>query len=193
MLKRKSNGRIAKGGHWREPKPHWQREWLYYHYAILKKSALEIAEQMNCRDTNIYYWLHKHGIHVRSMSEARAVKHWGLTGTDNPMWNKKGEAHPNWLGGITPERQVFYASHKWKKVCQQVYKRDEAKCQRCGLKRETIDMPFHIHHITSFQNKELRVDPNNLVVLCEVCHHFVHSKHNVTGIFLTRQYKWQIK
>jgi len=34
------------------------------------------------------------------------------------------------------------------------------------------------------ENKELRTDPNNLVLLCEVCHNFVHSKLNKNREFL---------
>jgi predicted HNH restriction endonuclease len=40
-------------------------------------------------------------------------------------------------------------------------------------------MPFHIHHLRSFAFAELRAIPANLVLVCEACHHFVHSRENV--------------
>lgn len=43
---------------------------------------------------------------------------------------------------------------------------------------------FHIHHIVSFKNKELRTNINNLVLLCDECHHWVHSNNNVAHEFI---------
>ena len=40
------------------------------------------------------------------------------------------------------------------------------------------EVKFNIHHIVSFANKDLRTDPNNLVLLCFKCHKWVHSKAN---------------
>jgi len=100
------------------------------------------------------------------------------------MWNKKGELNPNWKGGVTLERQEFYISRQWKKVCQDVWKRDNATCQRCFIKRKETDIPFHIHHIKSFSDKQLRADKNNLLLLCEVCHQWVHSKSNLKKEFI---------
>jgi hypothetical protein len=117
------------------------------------------------------------------MSEIRKMKRWGQSGVDNPMWNKKGELNPRWLGGITPERQSFYISQEWKNVCSEVWKRDKAICQRCGLRKET-DMPFHIHHIKSFKESKLRADINNLILLCETCHQWIHSKGNKSNDYI---------
>lgn len=187
MAMRNNKGQFAKGHHWRTRKPWWDKEWLHDQYVCCRRSASEIAADGGVTESTILYWLHKHGISRRSLSEARAVKHWGACGSDNPMWNKRGELNPRWLGGVTPERQSFYTSEEWRKACSFVWKRDKATCRRCGLRRGNLpDMPFHIHHIESFANKELRGDSSNLVLLCEACHQFVHSRKNVEHDYLPK-------
>jgi 5-methylcytosine-specific restriction endonuclease McrA len=183
MNKRNKKGRFIKGYTYRNKKLFWEKEWLINEYIIKKKSTKEIAVEQNCHRNNILFWLNKHNISVRNVSQSRKVKHWGLSGVDNPMWNKKGELNHNWKGGITPERQFFYISQEWKNVCSLIWKRDNATCQRCGVKKNT-DIPFHIHHIKSFSDKELRADKDNLILVCEICHHWIHSKSNIEGEFL---------
>lgn len=176
------------GQHWRKRKPFWDREWLYHEYVVMGRSTGDIAAQFDVIPESISHWLRKHDIPRRSISEARAIKHWGASGSDNPMWNRRGELNPRWLGGVTPERQAFYTSQEWKSACSAVWKRDNATCQRCQLHRnDQPDMPFHIHHIVSFAVEKLRADTDNLVLLCEVCHQFVHSRRNVDGEFLSQE------
>lgn len=183
--KRTDKGQFAKGSHWRAEKPFWDRAWCIREYKIKKRSAGDIAKEFGVTDASILFWLNKHGIKRRSVSEARKVKHWGALGSDNPMWNKRGELNPNWKGGITPERQEFYQSQAWKDACSAVWKRDKATCQRCGQHRESnLDMPFHIHHIIGFEVIKMRARRSNLVLLCEVCHNFVHSNQNTKRDFL---------
>ena len=165
--------------------PWWNKDWLRDQYVGCNKSAAAIALEGKVTENAILFWLHKHDIPRRSMSDIRKQQHWGLSGADNPMWNMRGEANPRWLGGITPERQAFYVSPEWKSVCSFVWKRDKATCRRCGLKHiDSADMPFHIHHIQSFAIEELRAESNNLVLLCETCHHFIHSKRNKNREYL---------
>ena len=174
---------FKKGQHWRPRKAHWDRDWLYEEYVVKQRSASEIAKQEGCMENNILFWLRKHGIKKRTVSEVRKIKHWGAEGADNPMFNRRGELHPNWKGGLTPERQAFYSSREWKRSCRIVWKRDNAECQRCLIHRDE-GVPMHIHHIVSFVNRELRAVPENLVLLCDVCHHWVHSNANKEKIFL---------
>lgn len=186
MVKRNS-GQFKKGSHWRKPKPWWNKEWLSEQYLSLGKSASEIAADGGVTENAILYWIKKHRIKTRSMKEIRSSKHWGSTGSDNPMWNKLGELNPNWKGGVTADRQAFYASSEWKVACSAIWKRDRATCQRCGLSRnDSPDIPMHIHHIEPFSDVALRADKNNLVLLCEVCHYFVHSKGNVYREYLPK-------
>lgn len=107
-----------------------------------------------------------------------------LPNGDHVLKGKRGASHPSWQGGVTtPVRQSFYASDAWKSACVTVWRRDNAICQRCILDHRSIDrqvMKFHIHHIYGFTRfPSLRADPNNLVLLCETCHRWVHSKSNI--------------
>lgn len=186
MGMRNKKGQFVKGSHWRKRKPWWNKKWLYKQYRTLRKSANEIAFEGGVGETAILYWLQKHKIPRWSISEVRKHKHWGSTGSDNPMWNRCGELNPRWLGGVTPERQAFYVSREWKQVCSAVWKRDGATCQRCSLRRgDSDDIPFHIHHVRSFADRDLRADENNLILLCEVCHRFVHSRKNTKHEYLS--------
>lgn len=182
---RNNKGQFLKGHHWRPEQLFRSKDWLTWEYSFLGRSSGEIAAQFGVTDAAILFWLKRHKIKRRSVSEARELKTWGLHGSDNPMWNRKGELNPNWKGGITAERQAFYASDEWKKACSRVWKRDKATCQRCGLHRDDRpDMPFAIHHIQPFDVTELRSVVVNLVLLCEACHHFVHSRGNINREFL---------
>lgn len=91
-----------------------------------------------------------------------------------------------WRGGISPERQAFYATPEWADAVKAVWKRDNATCQKCGKHHNEAKNrgTFHIHHIVSFMVKELRSEPNNLVLLCKECHRWVHSKKNANKEFL---------
>lgn len=97
------------------------------------------------------------------------------------------EKNGRWKGGLTPERQAFYHSPEWKTACKAVWTRANAKCERCGLDHRTIDrkkVRFHVHHIVSFQVRELRAEVSNLALLCQPCHMWVHGKQNVARTFL---------
>jgi hypothetical protein len=80
---------------------------------------------------------------------------------DGVHWLKgiTGKGHPSYKGGLTPERQSFYSSEIWSEVIKEVWKRDNAICQKCGKHHNTEKNRgnFHIHHIVSFQIKELRI------------------------------------
>ena len=117
------------------------------------------------------------------MSEIRANKYWGLMGEQNGMYGRFGKDNPHWMGGISPERQAFYASHEWSDAVKQIWKRDDAKCVRGGI-RKTSDIEMHIHHIASFSIKEMRCDLDNLILVCKKCHNWIHSKKNVEEAFL---------
>lgn len=177
---RQKNGRFGKGDHWREPQQFRDLEWLRENYTRLQRSTGDIARQFGVTDVAILFWLRRHKIARRTVAEARKIKRWGSFGSDNPMWNRKGELNPNWRGGLTPARQAFYASAEWRKACATVWKRDGARCRRCDHGRhDSPDLPLHVHHVVSFADADLRADTANLVLLCEVCHRFVHSRRNV--------------
>lgn len=110
-----------------------------------------------------------------------------LCGEKHPQYGKVKELNFNWKGGSTPERQSFYGSRKWKEVSRAIYQRDNWTCQKCGRKTSASfkRTGFSIHHIVSFsENKELRAEKSNLVLLCRPCHLWVHSNKNVEKEFI---------
>lgn len=123
---------------------------------------------------------------VRAASIARGAvpylrngKHW--------LKGQPPQANGRWAGGATPERQEFYRSPEWRAACRAVWKRANACCERCGLDHRSVDRKtgaFHVHHVVSFQVKELRAVVSNLALLCRTCHLFVHSKANTEREFL---------
>lgn len=70
---------LKKGGkHWRPFRPWWTRDWCAFQYHILLRSAADIAWLYGLHENAVLYWLHKHGVRTRTISEARAVKPtWG--------------------------------------------------------------------------------------------------------------------
>ncbi|MFA5636654.1 MAG: HNH endonuclease signature motif containing protein [Anaerovoracaceae bacterium] len=170
---------FKKGEHWRDHKPYWDRAWLNAEYTDKRRSASEIAEEFGITDNAILYWLQKHGIATRDMATIREYRHWGVSGEQNGMYGCVGQDNPNWNGGCTPERQAFYSSQEWAKVCLAVWRRDNAQCVRCGKSAE--DAVLHVHHIVSFAVEALRAEPDNLILLCARCHRWVHSKRNRKG------------
>ena len=179
---------FKKGQHWRKPQAFREKAWLIENYLNQKRSSGEICCEFGVTEEAVCFWLKRHGIPRRTMSEVRKIKRWGVSGENNPMWGRFGDKSSNWKGGCTTERQAFYASKEWKSACCIVWKRDGQTCQKCGDKSEYPHkkVEMHVHHIVSFKNKELRASPDNLILLCDPCHHWVHSKNNTDGDFIKK-------
>ena len=175
---------FKKGEHWRKKKPYWNREWLYNEYVVGQKSASEIASDWGVTQNAILFWLDKLNIKTRSMKEIRKIKHWGLSGEQNGMYGKRGPEASSWKGGVTKDRQKHYSSIEWKRVSNQVWKRDKGVCQRCGAVKMSDNDKYHIHHIVSFAVKKFRSKKSNLILLCEKCHKWVHSNKNKNKEFI---------
>ena len=79
--------------------------------------------------------------------------------------NRRGENHPCWQGGLTPEVLKRVNSEAWRTLRKEIYKRDNYTCQICGNK----NIRLNAHHIVPFQyslcDKSL-----NLITLCQPCH-----------------------
>lgn len=181
---RAANGQFLPGTHWRPKAHHWDKDWLRKQYVDLGRSTGEIAADAGTTDAAIIYWLRKHDIPRRSVSEARAIKHRGPRGEANPMFGRTGEANPRYVDGSSPERQRMYAQGKGRAFIRQVLKRDGYRCARCKAPKSRPKF-LHVHHIRPWAgNERMRFDMANVVTLCRDCHSWVHSKANDKGEFL---------
>lgn len=75
-----------------------------------------------------------------------------------------GENNPFWEGGKSYELYPM----GWNKTCkEQIRRRDEYKCQLCGVPEVESSFRLHVHHI-DYDKKNL--SPENLISLCQSCH-----------------------
>lgn len=153
-------------------------------YVDAERSASDIATQFGVTDAAIFFWLKRHNIPRRSISEARAIKHWGVEGSANPMFGRTGADNPRYIDGSSPERQRLYAQSVGRKFVSTVLRRDNYHCRRCSLGK-IGKRGLHVHHIKPWAgNPDLRFDLNNAVTLCQSCHRWVHSKANMQREFI---------
>lgn len=191
----------------------YTKEWLEHQYLTLEKGAPDIAAEIGRDSKRVWEWLKFYGIPTRGRgqdarqhfkpgqeSAFKGKRHkletkelFRQQKLENPtLKGRFGKDHPrfglrpkSWKGGITPERQSVYGTREWKTAVKAVWARDNATCQRCGLhKSDAIGIDFDIHHIVGFENRALRCEPSNLVLLCEPCHYWVHSRENQGNLFI---------
>lgn len=68
-------------------------------------------------------------------------------------------------------KNKFRSGYTWKCKRVEIMKRDNNQCKICGSNTK-----LQVHHIYSLDTHwQLRLDNNNLVTLCESCHHAVHN------------------
>lgn len=127
---------------------------------------------------------------IKAATIARGGVPYRAAGSDQHWLKGKGpQANGRWLGGVTPERQAFYATDEWKRAIAAVWKRAHGCCERCGkdANKARDDGAFHVHHIVSFAVAALRAVVSNLALLCPTCHRFVHGKANTQREFLASE------
>lgn len=86
---------FKKGQHWRKPQRFREKEYLISRYVERKHSASDIAADFGVTETAIFFWLKKHGIKRRSISEARKHKKWKVSGKRNGMFGRTGSRSPS--------------------------------------------------------------------------------------------------
>ena len=178
-------GRFKKGTHWRPYAIFRDKAYLDAEYTVKQRSAAEIAKEHGVTENAILFWIAKHGIKTRSVSQARAIKHWGSTGAANPMFGKCGDKNPRWIDGSSPERQRMYARSFWKELSRAVFKRDGYKCVRCGSPH-THKNRLHAHHVKPWAgNVDTRFALANIITVCQPCHNWIHSRANTRNEFLS--------
>lgn len=80
------------------------------------------------------------------------------------------------------ENKPFYRSDPWKAIRSKVYEREKGYCQRCG--KFIFGRRAHIHHIIPIrQDESLKLEENNLMLLCPKCHTIVENEDNEKKVF----------
>jgi len=179
-----NRGRFQNGEHWRKPQPFWERAWLYREYVTNMRSAADIAASQGCTENNILFWLKKHGIQTRTVSEIRSMKHWGVSGDKNPMYGVRDERHRGWKGGKAsrPQGRVEYVA--WRNA---VIERCSATCVSCGT-GPLIGKSLHAHHLLSWREfPNMRFNHDNGVVMCASCHSRLHAQTRKNGRFVRQE------
>lgn len=81
-----------------------------------------------------------------------------------------GEKSPHWKGGYRKDKRKVDGYRVWRDF---VFARDEYTCQCCS----EVGGALRAHHILPWAvNKELRLDENNGITLCDTCHKKYHRK-----------------
>lgn len=63
----------------------------------------------------------------------------------------------------------FYNSSIWQRTRDFIYERDKGRCQRCG--KFVFGRDAHVHHVIPISvDERLKLEPNNLKLLCKDCH-----------------------
>ena len=88
----------------------------------------------------------------------------------NPQHHfKKGNQPWNYIDGRSKKRSPDRYGDDWNQVRKMIYRRDNFKCQHCGLAMGKFKEAFHVHHkipfLVSFDNSL-----SNLITLCKSCH-----------------------
>lgn len=92
-----------------------------------------------------------------------------------------GERNPSYIDGRSANA-TYDAGVNWKVIRRKVYKRDNFRCQICGVKcvaknnatEETSHRIIQCHHKDPYKRSKNN-DLSNLVTLCIRCHRSVHN------------------
>ena len=164
-------------------------EILKYKYIIEKKSMNQVAKELHCSLISIFRYLQKYNIKTRSAGGANNLKykcikyskHHYCKSCDREICQrnflygqgrcnhcaKRNNLNPNYIDGRNSEK---YSPEFTQSLREQIRKRDDYKCQHCGMTQEehfTIyGRDIEVHHID--YNKQ-NCKKKNLITLCKQC------------------------
>jgi len=103
----------------------------------------------------------------RKLHDANVGKVLSQETRDKMSKSRSGERNPLWKGGIS--KYPFEETHgltvrQWQRLATKIRARDRHICQYCGAPNSYI-----VHHIHP-RNSGIDNHPDNLLVLCSICH-----------------------
>lgn len=82
------------------------------------------------------------------------------------------------------ENKSFYRTPAWKSVADFVYDREGGRCQRCN--KFVFGRQAHRHHVIPIKkNPMLKLDPNNIRLLCPKCHVIEENEEDDKKVYPT--------
>lgn len=131
---------------------------LRHYYLKQGFSTLRIAKMFGCSWMTVRRRLLEVGVSLRSLSKTKKHR------------NKLYRAHETY-------------GKNWYKIRLKVIKRDNYKCQMCGLSRikciQKFKRDFIVHHLVSknsFKSLSKANKKKNLITLCPSCHRKLHNR-----------------
>lgn len=121
---------------------------------------------VQCRDKGHKNAMKGHSTSVETRNKMR------IAAIKRGFGKASGVDHPNWTGSQTENRMIrsSCAYSEWR---NSVYQRDHWTCQQCGQ----VGGGLHAHHILEFAKyPSLRLEINNGITLCEICHRRLHKR-----------------
>lgn len=93
----------------------------------------------------------------------------------------RGENHPNWKGGTTPQDKTDRQCQDYNEWRKEVYERDDYTCQVCLDKSHTRLRAHHIYNFADYPS--MRFDVQNGITCCVFCHDNAQpgAFHNLYG------------
>lgn len=87
------------------------------------------------------------------------------------QWCKRRDRGENLSKNVNRDIAEFYRSYDWRKIRYAVLETYGPVCMCCGWERSD-GIKIHVDHIKPLRfNWDLRLDFDNLQVLCEICNH----------------------
>jgi 5-methylcytosine-specific restriction protein A len=89
-------------------------------------------------------------------------------------------------------RKSFYNSKSWREVRAHVLHRANYECEWCKEEGRVTTEGLEVDHIEELQDRpDLRLEVDNLRVLCKACHNKRHQRFQYGGNqFKPRENKW---
>jgi 5-methylcytosine-specific restriction endonuclease McrA len=155
-----------------------QRGWIMAKDLILNDRLYVIAKRCLTCNKQMPYWLDKYCSRKCNTNAIAKLRKLGLSniGINNNMFGKTKEKHHNWKGG-----KIWWRGKEWDNLKKDIIKRDNNKCQSCGMTQEEhlvkYKQPLQVHHINPYRYSKNN-DEENLITLCCSCHIKIEGTNN---------------